>query len=176
MGMPTHSERELLARIERRDEAALRMLYDLYYPRLARFLLRITREPSLVVEIINDVFFVVWNKASEFRGDSSVSTWIFSIAYRKGARRLARTKPTEGLHEEDLTQGDHADSEGVRRDLDRALESVSPEQRAVVELTYYFGYSYAEIGQILGCPENTVKTRMYHARRALRSVMEAASK
>lgn len=174
--MTTHSERALLARIGRRDEAALKMLYDLYYARLARFLLRITRDASIVVEIINDVFLVIWNTASEFRGDSSVSTWIFSIAYRKGARTLRRRRPTEVLRDADLTQSDHADSEGVRRDLDRALERVSPEQRAVIELTYYFGYSYSEIGQILGCPENTVKTRMFHARRTLRSVLEAAPK
>jgi RNA polymerase sigma-70 factor, ECF subfamily len=174
--MATHSDRALLARIGRHDEAALKTLYELYYPRLARFLLRVTRDPSVVIEIINDVFFVIWNTASDFRGDSSVSTWIFSIAYRKGARTFSRTRPTEVLRDEDLTQSDHADSEGVRRDLDKALECLSPEQRAVVELTYYFGYSYSEIGQILGCPENTVKTRMFHARRALRSVMEAASK
>jgi len=174
--MATHSELALLARVGRRDEAALKTLYDLYYPRLARFLLRITRDPSTVIEIINDVFLVVWNTASEFRGDSSVSTWIFSIAYRKGARTLSRTRPTEVLHDERLTQCDHADSEGVRRDLDKALERVSPQQRAVIELTYYFGYTYSEIGQILGCPENTVKTRMFHARRALRNVMEAATK
>ena len=168
----THSERVLLARIARRDEAALKTLYDLYYPRLARFLLRVTRDPSIVIEIINDVFFVVWNKASEFRGDSSLSTWIFSIAYRRGARLFSRMRPTEVLQDGDLTQCDHAESEGLRRDLDKALERVSPEQRAVIELTYYFGYSYSEIGEILGCPENTVKTRMFHARRALRSVME----
>jgi RNA polymerase sigma-70 factor, ECF subfamily len=170
-----HYEHELLTRIANHDEAALKLLYDLYYPRLARFLVRIVGNSHDVVEIINDVFFVVWNKAAEFRGEASVSTWILSIAYRKGARLLARTRPTIGLDDTDVSDpnGDHALETAVDRDLQRALARISPEQRAVVELTYYFGYSYSEIGAIMGCPENTVKTRMFHARRTLRALMEA---
>ncbi len=173
--MSAHFERALLARIACRDEVALKALYDLYYPRLARFLLRVTRDPNTVIEIINDVFLVVWNKAAEFRGDASVSTWILSIAYRKGARTVARTKPTEMLHDEHLAHDDASELASLRRDLDKALARISPEQRAVVELAYFFGYSYSEIGEILGCPENTVKTRMFHARRVLRALMESAS-
>ena len=173
--MPVHYEHELLTRIASRDEAALKALYDLYYPRLARFLLRVIGNSHDVVEVINDVFFVVWNKAADFRGDSSISTWILSIAYRKGARLLARSKPTVQLDDAEISDpsGDHAHDTVVRRDLRRALARISPEQRAVVELTYYFGYSYSEIGEIMGCPENTVKTRMFHARRTLRALMEA---
>jgi RNA polymerase sigma-70 factor, ECF subfamily len=172
--MSMHYEHELLARIANHDEAALKALYDLYYPRLARFLVRIIGNSSDVVEIINDVFLVVWNGASGFRGEASVSTWILSIAYRKGARLLARARPTVALDDTEIRDpnGDHASSTAVDRDLQRALAQISPQQRAVVELTYYFGYSYSEIAEIIGCPENTVKTRMFHARRTLRALME----
>jgi RNA polymerase sigma factor (sigma-70 family) len=167
-------EYALLKQIAKRDEAALKTLYDLYYPRLARFLVRIVGNSHDAVEIINDVFLVVWNQAADFRGESTFSTWLLAIAYRNGARLLARRKPT--LHLEDVTlgdpTGDHAHTTAVWHDLQRALSIISPDQRAVVELTYFFGYSYSEIGEIVGCPENTVKTRMFHARRKLRALAE----
>jgi RNA polymerase sigma-70 factor (ECF subfamily) len=59
--------------------------------------------------------------------------------------------------------------------LGRALATLSAKQRAVVELTYYHGYAYAEVAQVLGCPVDTVKTRMFHARRKLRLLIEAQS-
>jgi RNA polymerase sigma-70 factor (ECF subfamily) len=55
--------------------------------------------------------------------------------------------------------------------LARAIETLSPEQRAVVELTYYHEHSYQEIAEITGCPVNTVKTRMFHARRRLAQLL-----
>jgi RNA polymerase sigma-70 factor (ECF subfamily) len=55
--------------------------------------------------------------------------------------------------------------------LGKALHALSPEHRAVVELTYYYELSYPEIAQIVGCPVNTVKTRMFHARRRLRELL-----
>ena len=63
----------------------------------------------------------------------------------------------------------------VRRGLADALATLSPAHRAVVELTYYQEFSYAEIGAILGCRTETVKTRMFHARRNLRQVLTGES-
>jgi RNA polymerase sigma-70 factor (ECF subfamily) len=57
------------------------------------------------------------------------------------------------------------------RRLRTALAALSGDQRAVVELTYYHGYAYREIAQIVGCPVDTVKTRMFHARRKLRDLL-----
>jgi RNA polymerase sigma factor (sigma-70 family) len=53
----------------------------------------------------------------------------------------------------------------------QAMDALSAEQRAVVELTFYHGRSYAEIAEILDCPVNTVKTRMFHARQRLEGVL-----
>ena len=55
--------------------------------------------------------------------------------------------------------------------LARALRKLPPEQRAVVELTYFYGFSYLEIAEIVSCPVNTVKTRMFHARRKLQPLL-----
>ena len=166
------NERGLLAAIAGGDDSALETLYDVYAPRLTRFLARMTLEPATVAELLNDVFVVIWQKSGSFRGEASVSTWIIGIAYRKGLKALARRKSFLPLEAVDLVTSEH-EAIDRRRDLDRALRTLSPMQRAVMELTYYFGYSYKEIAEQIGCPESTVKTRMYYARRKLRLLMGA---
>jgi RNA polymerase sigma-70 factor (ECF subfamily) len=168
--MPT--DQELLTAIINGDEEALAALYRSYYRRLCGFLLRVTGDSELVVEIINDVFLVVWQNAGRFRGDASVSSWVIGIAYRKALKALKKSRPWLPLDEAPQAALTSADATSAAVELESSLAQLSPEHRAVMELTYYFGYSYREIGEILECPENTVKTRMYHARRLLQSIME----
>ncbi len=160
------TERELLERVARADEQALEALYTSFYPRLGRFLLRLTRDRGLVEEVINDVFLVVWQSAGSFRGASSPSTWIMGIAYKKMLKALRRERPVPLV--DSVTSA--VESQG---ELQSAIASLPPAQKAVVVLTYEFGYSYREIGAILKCRENTVKTRMFHARKRLRAMLEA---
>ena len=168
--MPT--DQELLDKIIDGDESALAELYRRYYRRLARFLLRVTRDTGLVAEVINDVFLVVWQKATDFRGDASVSSWILGIAYRRALKASKKTRTWEPLGSASPSDLAGEDPQNHRLELDSSLAQLSAEHRAVVELAYFFGYSYREIGEILECPENTVKTRMFHARRALGSILE----
>ena len=168
--MPT--DQELVTAIIAGDETALATLYHSYFQRLCRFLLRMTGDTELVVEVINDVFLVVWQKAGNFRGDSSVSSWIIGIAYRKALKALKKSRPWLSL--EDAPSSAMATEDGTIASLEfeSSLAHLTPKHRAVIELTYFFGYSYREIGEILKCPENTVKTRMFHARRVLQSILE----
>lgn len=162
-------DEELLRRIAKGDQSALEKLYGDYYPRLARFVLRVTRDVDLAREIINDVFMVIWRSAQQFRGESTVSTWILGIAYRKALKSAGRYRPSPAVPDPDPSWDER---HCHRLDLDSGLAKLSHEQRATVELAYYFGYSYKEIAEIMNCPENTVKTRMFHARRALKRLLE----
>jgi RNA polymerase sigma-70 factor, ECF subfamily len=173
---PECRERELLERIETRDREAMRELYLLYCPRLARFLRRMTRRHDLVDEIVNDTLFVVWEKAGDFRGDSRVSTWIMGIAYRRGLNLLraeyrADERTVLPTTENQDLRDPVAEPSDLAELLERALESLSPDHRAVLELTYHLGHSCAEIATIMDCPINTVKTRMFHARNKLRALV-----
>ena len=169
-------ERELLERIDARDREAMRELYLVYYPRLARFLRRMTRRHDLVDEIVNDTLFVVWEKAGDFRGDSRVSTWIMGIAYRRGLNRLRAEYRADERMVLPTTEDQHlrdpvAEQSDLAELLERAMESLSPDHRAVLELTYHLGHSCGEIAAIMDCPINTVKTRMFHARNKLRALV-----
>ena len=171
-----HRERELLERIDARDREAMRELYLLYHPRLARFLRRMTRRPDLVDEIVNDTLFVVWEKAGDFRGDSRVSTWIMGIAYRRGLNLLRAEYRADEPVVLPTTEDQHRrDPVAKQSDLAelfaRAMQSLSPDHRAVLELTYHLGHSCGEIAVIMDCPINTVKTRMFHARNKLRTLV-----
>ncbi len=159
-------DKTLLDRISAGDEEALAELHRAYYPRLARFLLRLIGDEQLVAEVINDVFFAIWRNAGNFAGRSSPSTWILGIAYRQGLKAVRRKRPEQPL-EDDVAGASTVEGLSQRQDIDRLLARLSPTQRAVVELTYFFGYTYGEIAAVLDCPEGTVKTRMYHARRLL---------
>jgi RNA polymerase sigma-70 factor (ECF subfamily) len=170
----SEAEAALVARVVAREQAAFAELYGLYRRRLARFLGRFLSSSQTIDEIINDVMFVVWQDASRFELRSKVSTWIFGIAWHKALKALERQKrdgPPLPLPAEIERPDDGASALEVREWLSRALDRLSPEQRLVVELTFFAGCSYQEIARIADCPVNTVKTRMFHARHRLRDIL-----
>lgn len=165
----------LLQRVAQADVQAFETLYRGYFPRLHRFLERVTHRVQLVEEILDDTMLVVWQKASSFNGESLVSTWIFSIAYRKALKALRRLDEPVGEGDESVAEDPEPDAAlmhaELRERLVDAIGRMSPAHRAVVELTYYQGCAYSEIATIMDCPVDTVKTRMFHARRHLRRLI-----
>ena len=170
-------ERELLERVKMHDLDAFERLYRIYQPRLARFLTNLVKRPQLVEEVLDDTMMVVWNTAASFRGTSKLSTWVFAIAYRKALKaRMRWPDPLEDQQFDNRVSNDAApdaelEQSRIRSALVDAMEGLSAEQRAVVDLTYFHDLGYREIAEILGCPVDTVKTRMFHARRRLRQAL-----
>lgn len=172
-------DRELLSGVVRRDRAAFETLYRRWSPRLLGYLLRLTRRRELAEEALNDTMLVIWRQAAAFAGTSRVSTWIFGIAYRKGLKALERDRrgafePVGGRTAEPIDPGgpdrDLAARE-MARVVGRALARLPPDQRTVIEMACYQELPYREVASALGCPVNTVKTRMFHARRKLRTLL-----
>ena len=173
-GGGTEAEMALFARVVSGDRGAFEQLYRLYHPRLTRFLLNLVRRPALVEEVLNDTMMVVWNRADSFNGASKLSTWIFAIAYRKAMKGLKRQdeavedKEAENRVSEAASPEEDSSRHRINALLMRAMDELSAAHRAVVDLTYFHELGYREIATILECPVDTVKTRMFHARRHLR--------
>jgi RNA polymerase sigma-70 factor (ECF subfamily) len=171
---------ELIRRVAAKDRRAFETLYQRYVQRLHRYLSRQIQSPELTEEILDDVMLVVWQSAARYNGASRVSTWIFGIAHHKALKacaRLASRAAATPLSDDEVTGGEGPEDVTMRGELDRllarGLAALSPEQRAVVELTFYQGSSYQEIAEITRVPVNTVKTRMFHARRRLAPLLTA---
>lgn len=170
------SDADLIALICGADHGAFEILYRRYYQRLFRFSYRVTRRLDQIEEIINDVMFVVWKKASTYNHNAQVSTWIFGIAYKKCLKTISERNAAEHLSLEDAedilpASRDQGFSNLEIEDwLAVAFRRLSADQRAVLELTYHHGLHYGEIAAVMDCPENTVKTRMFHARKKLKSL------
>lgn len=166
----------LIGRVAERDLVAFERLYRCYRPRLRRFLERMSARPAVVDEVVNDTLLVVWNRAAAFNHTSKVSTWVFAIAYRKVLKALSReTAPAEEPDEDIAADGSGPEQSTAgaetRNALLQAMQDLSAEHRAVLNLTYYHGMGYREIAAIVDCPVDTVKTRMFHARRRLRAIL-----
>jgi RNA polymerase sigma factor (sigma-70 family) len=171
-------ERTLLRRVASQDRQAFETLYRQYAPRLYRYLSRLIPQPDCIEEVLDDVMVVVWQNAARFDGTAKPSTWILGIAYHKALKARAKLpkQPADSQAaapewSQDSDPAELLKRQDLQRELFRALEHLSPEQRTVVELTFHQECSYQEIAAIMGCPVNTVKTRMWHARQYLRQVL-----
>ena len=168
----------LLARIGQGELKAFEELYRTYHPRLTRFLMNLVRRPQLVEEVLNDTLMVVWERSDSFNRSSKFSTWLFAIAYRKAMKALRRQDVPIEDSEAERRPSEAADPEQsfahtrLHALLIKAMGELSSDHRAVVDLTYFHEMGYREIADILDCPVDTVKTRMFHARRHLRKRME----
>ena len=169
-------ERQLLERIAHRDREAFDELFRVYHPRLFRFVFRMTASYRTADELVNDVLLVVWQSAHTFRGDAKVSTWIFGIAYRQALRRLRKRSYTTVPMADDFIDNGDSNNRLEREDwVRRGIDRLPPKQRLTVMLVYYLGLTCEETAAATGSPVNTIKTRMFHARRKLREYLEGDS-
>jgi RNA polymerase sigma-70 factor (ECF subfamily) len=166
----------LLKLVATGDRSALTRLYLLYHARLFTFVFRLTRSYATADEIVNDTMLVVWDKAASFRGDSKVSTWIFGIAYKQTMRRVTRKQLRLSLLT-DLDDAGH-DHDAIMENEDwvrQGLHTLPAAQKLTVVLVFYLGLTYKETAEVTECPVNTVKTRMFHARRKLKKYLSASA-
>jgi RNA polymerase sigma-70 factor (ECF subfamily) len=173
-------EREWLRRIAGGDRAAFEALYRAYHRRVFGYLFRMVGSADRADELASDVLLEVWTSAGRFKGESRPSTWIFGIARFKALSSLRRNEPATVEVEEIENIEDAGESQdamlitaSMQQAVRSALATLSPPHREVMELTFYDGFSYPEIAEILKCPVNTVKTRMFHARKQLRERLGA---
>jgi RNA polymerase sigma factor (sigma-70 family) len=166
-------ELALLQRVAKKDRDAITELYRIYQARLFKFVYRLTNSYTAADELVNDIMLVVWRSAEDFRGESRVSTWIFGIAYRQSMRRMRRRQlklwPQKDPDELASTGNRDLETEDWIR---RGLDLLPAAQRLTMILVFYLGLSYTETARLTDCPVNTVKARMFHARRKLREFLE----
>src|SRR5262245_30496653 len=178
--MQSTSDEVLIGRIANGDRLAMQVLYARYHVRVFRFVVRLVRDDSTAEDLISEVFLDVWRQAGRFEGRSAVSTWLLAIARFKALSALRRW-PDEELDEE--TGGaieDPSDDPATAFKQDKSvmlrkcLAGLSAEHREIIDLVYYHEKSVEEVAEIVGIPENTVKTRMFYARKRLAELLKAA--
>jgi RNA polymerase sigma-70 factor (ECF subfamily) len=178
---PLDRDEAWLAAIAQGDRRAFDELYREYGPRIFRFSYRLIHDRAKAEEVTNDVMLEIWKHAGHFERRSSVSTWIFGIArhrtlnaVRGKTLHVAEIDEAEAVPDETSTTAEIAlDQATIATALRGALAKLSPEHREVVELTFFSELSYKEIAEITSCPENTVKTRMFHAKKRLEPILAA---
>lgn len=177
----TTTDEVLIARIARKDQAAMEALYLRHNVRVFRFLVRLVRNPDLAEDLAGDVFLDVWRQAGQFEARSSVSTWLLSIARFKALSSFRRKSPetsdpetTEEIEDEADTPEISLQKVSKAQALRLCVERLSREHREVVDLVYYHEKKVDEVAAILGIPEATVKTRMFYARKRLSEILREA--
>ncbi|GJL82910.1 MAG: RNA polymerase sigma factor [marine bacterium B5-7] len=172
------SDNELIARIADGNEGAMTSFYQAHESRVYAFALRKLNDPHAAADIVIETMMAVWNGAGSFKGQAKVTTWLFGIAHRKSIDALRK----RGRHMAEELDFDIVDdsadftaaleaSENSDR-LRQCLDGLSEAHKEVVHLAFFEDLSYPEIATIVECPEGTVKTRVFHAKKMLRQCLE----
>ncbi|HXD06213.1 MAG TPA: sigma-70 family RNA polymerase sigma factor [Burkholderiaceae bacterium] len=171
----------LLERIKQADEAAFRELYRAHSRRLYAYVIRQLAIPAQAEEIVADSLYEVWRHPERFRGESQFSTWLIGIARNK-VLMAHRSRRPDAVHEDldDVAETVASDSESAfdalaqrqrHEGVRHCMERLSEQHRECIHLVFYEGMSLAEVAQVQSCPENTVKTRLFHARQKLKNCL-----
>jgi len=175
------SDQALIRAIAGGDRRAMKVLYARHHVRVYRFVLRLTNDASLAEDLVSEVFFGVWRQAGGFKGKSQVSTWVLAIARHK-ALSARRHRPDEqlGLDMANAIADPADDAETMIHHQDRSaiirkcLSQLSTGHREVINLVYYHDKTVEEVAEIIQVPKNTVKTRMFYARKCLEKLLKAS--
>jgi RNA polymerase sigma-70 factor (ECF subfamily) len=159
----------------------MHVLYARHNVRVYRFILRIVGDATIAEDLVSQVFLDVWRTAGQFEGRSQVSTWLLAIARFKALTALRNRKHEDVDQDEVLAIPDNAENpeacmsrSQTCESLRKAVQQLSPAHREIIDLIYYHEKSVEEVGQIIGIPQATVKTRMFYARKHLAQLLKQA--
>ena len=171
---PSQTDEALIRAIAGGNSAAMRTLFDRYRGKVFRFLQRLLRSEASADELTSEVFLEIWRNAGRFEGRSTVTTWILAIARFKALSLLRRERDCELDEAAAAELPDCADGPELalqQKDRGKILRTLlgrlSGDHRQVIDLIYYHDKSIDEVARIVNIPVNTVKTRMFYARKRL---------
>ncbi len=168
----SNTDEELAAMVRKGDEKAFRNLYGRYSRKLLNFIAGMTNDPDKAQDLLQDVFMKFIEKPELFNAQWKFSTWIYKIAINLCRNEYKRSAKFLPFDEEELLPGaTGADSMFDNAEFYRLLESelmiMDTNHRSVFILRYKEGLPIREIAEISGCPEGTVKSRLFHTHKIL---------
>lgn len=177
------SDEVLLERVGQGDQQAFSQLYLRYQPKLVKYCGQILRDDlAQAADLVDEAMFDIWRSASGFEGKSKPSTWMYSIARNKVISWLRKTLEVslddetllESLVDPAATPHEELAMDDMQQQVLRLIDQLSDEHREVLRLTYFEDLSVKETADLLGISENTVKTRMFYARKRMAQLLEKA--
>ena len=175
---PREPTTELVKRCQRGDADAFEALYRLHVEGVYALCSRMSGDPTRAMELTQDVFVKAWRGLANFRGESSLATWLHRIAFnvvredqRGNARRWLRQVDDLDLEKENVgAAGGLAEDERI--DLERAIASLPARARNALILHDIHGYRCREVAELTGTAVGTIQAHLHRARRLLREVLE----
>jgi RNA polymerase sigma-70 factor (ECF subfamily) len=181
MRTPIATDEALIRAVARGARDAMETLFARHQAKVFHFILRSVHNRAIAEDLTAEVFLDVWRNAKRFEGRAAGTTWILAIARFKALSALRRCREapldeTAVARLADQADNPEATLAGKHRCnvLRACLARLSVDHREVIDLVYYHEKSLDEVAQIINIPVNTVKTRMFHARRRIARQLEAA--
>ncbi len=175
------ADADLVARCAGQDDRALGELYDRFGKQAYALALRVVRDSVYAEDAVQEAFLDVWRSAGRFDADrAKVSSWLLTFVHRRAVDivRREQARPQRGSSIEDAPEQTAAvnvagevESRDRQAAIKRALDSLTPAQRDVLQLAYFGGYSQSEIAERLDEPLGTVKSRTHVALARLRELL-----
>ena len=179
-GNKTYNEEELIYLLQNQDQTAFAYLYDNYAAALNGTIYRMVEDTQLSEDILQEAFIKIWNNFKQYDNSKGrLFTWMVNITrnltidtlrskgYKKQQKISQDENSVSNYHDKNYGT-DRFDSIGLRKQL----ATLKPEQKSIIDLAYFGGYTQEEISQEMGIPLGTVKTRMRTAIMELRKIMQ----
>ena len=171
-------ECKLLKKVSRGDEEAFNNLYNLTHKKVFFYLYRFFQDREKAEDLLIDTFTAVWTGAGNYKGRSQVTTWIFGIARNLAMNELRKMRFHENIDDHDnISDIDDIPDLGQfdrKRIIQDAMLRISFKHREVLDLVFFHEMHYQEISEILRVSVNTVKTRVFYAKEAVKTALAQA--